>query len=334
MNELVVQAPLYTDDNAELSMIADDASGIPLEATRYIFSPGDYLDPARKDQLPHLRRGGEELLSNPCLRRTTNRFLPRCAITPLEFWGEELAWDLFPKEGVSVRAPIKLRGVVKQESAGRLFPELFFYPHYPGELIRDAIDAGNESRGIAEITWLRNVDWETGEAQAIQNTIFPADWLLPRELRLVEERINKAADENTSSIKDICGEMLDACDKFRRYGLSVIGRENTQIAQRVAHIHVYSYSPKCRSFAEQLEVKLTASTSDTIGAEVVKALAEAGNRPLDERSIQVISVAVAEAVKQALAQPRSEPVAAPVVESATERVKDSKGRFLKKGTAE
>lgn len=322
---------LYTNLNDELTLVSDDAMGIPVEATRYIFTPGDYLDPARKDQLAHLKRGGDELLSNPCVRRTTNRFLPKCAITPLEFWGEELAWDLFPKEGISVRPPVKLRGVAKRESApnSRIFPELFFYPHYPGELIRDAIDAGNEPRGVIEITQLQTIPWESGEAQAAQEVIFPADWSVPVQLRLVEEQIQRAADKNGSDIKNIAGEMLMACAQFRRYGMAVVGRENTQIAQRVMHQHVYSYSPKCRSLADQLEIKLVASTQDTIGAEVVKALASV-NQPLGEREVQVISLAVAEAVRQALADSKADTKPAAAVEEAA-KPRSKGGQFTKKG---
>ena len=320
---------LYTNLNDELTLVADDKLGVPLEATRYIFTPGDYLDPARKDQLEHLRRGGDELLSNPCVRRTTNRFLPKCAITPLEFWGEELAWDLFPKEGISVRAPVKLRGIEKRESApnSRIFPELFFYPHYPGELIRDAIDAGHEPRGIVEISQLRTVPWESGEAQAAQEIIFPNGWAVPVQLRLVEEQIQRAADANGSDIKDIAGEMFIACEQFRRYAMTIIGKENTQIAQRMVHQHVYSYSPKCRALAEQLEIKLVASTQDTVGSEVAKALA--GLMPTQQIDPAVFAAAVGEAVKQALAS--ATVTAAPpaeVVEPARPR---NRGQFTKKG---
>lgn len=318
---------LYTNLNDELTLVADDKLGVPLEATRYIFTPGDYLDPARKDQLAHLKRGGDELLSNPCLRRTTNRFLPKCAITPLEFWGEELAWDLFPKEGISVRAPVKLRGVEKRESApnSRIFPELFFYPHYPGELIRDALDAGHEPRGIVEISQLRAVPWESGEAQAAQETFFPSNWIVPVQLRLVEEQIGRTADKNGSDIKDMASEMLTACEQFRRYAMNIIGRENTQIAQRVMHQHVYSYSPKCRMLAEQLEVKLAASTQDTIGTEIAKVLASLPSaQPVDPT---VIAAAVAEAVKQALA---SKPAPAEVVEKAVSQPRSKAGQFTKK----
>lgn len=317
---------LYSNLNDGMELIADDKLGVPLEATRYIFTPGDYLDPARKDQLEHLRRGGDELLSNPCVRRTTSRFLPKCAITPLEFWGEELAWDLFPKEGISVRAPVKLRGVDKRESVpnSRIFPELFFYPHYPGELIRDAIDAGHEPRGIVEISQLRTVPWESGEAQAAQEVIFPVDWAVPIQLRIIEEQIQRAAAANGSDIKDMANEMLTACEQFRRYAMTIIGKENTQIAQRMVHQHVYSYSPKCHALADQLEIKLVASTQDTVGMEVAKALASI--MPTQQIDPAVFAAAVGEAVKQALA---SATVPAEVVEKAEPKPRN-RGQFTKK----
>lgn len=316
---------LYTNLNDELTLVADDKLGVPLEATRYIFTPGDYLDPARKDQLEHLHRGGDELLSNPCVRRTTNRFLPKCAITPLEFWGEELAWDLFPKEGISVRPPVKLKGVRKQESAGRIFPELFFYPHYPGELIRDALDAGREPRGVVEITQFQAVPWESGEAQAAQEVIFPSSWPIPTQLRLVEEQIQRAADTNGSDIKSITDEMLTACEQFRRYAMTIIGRENTQIAQRVVHMHTYSYSPKCRMLADQLEIKLAASTQDTVGVEVAKALA--GIMPPQQIDPAIFAAAVADAVKQALAVSVKP---AEAVEKVEPKHRGNRGQFAKK----
>lgn len=309
-------SPLYTsEDFVQLNPVTDDGTGIPIESERYIFTPGDYLDPARKDQLVHLRRGGDELLDNPCLRRTHNRFLPKCAITPLEIGGEVLSLDLFPTEGESRRVAMAVKGVPKVESGGRLFPQMFLYPHYPGQLVRDACGAGGESRGIVEITYLRGVGWDTGEAQAIQSIIFPDNWEVPKQLRLVEEQIRKAADANTTTIKDVCGEMLDACDKFRRYATTLVSKQIELVA---AGPHpqtrfAYFYTPTARSYAEQLEIKLIASTQETVGAEVVKALAGITNRQLDDRDVQVLSIAVAEAVKQALAQRDSEAEVKPAI---------------------
>lgn len=317
-------------DNFQLEV--ENAGGIPLEATRHIFTAGDYIDPARKTQLEHLRRGGDELLANPCLIRTPNRFLPRCAITPLEIGGEALPVDLWPTEGISSRPKLKVKGEKIAEAGGRFFPEVFLYPRYPGEMIRDAVDEGTDSRGIIEITYLRGIDWNTGEAQAIQSIIFPDDWKLPVELRLVEEQINRAADANTTTIKEVCGEMLDACDKFRRYATTIVSRQNELVAAGPHPItrFAYFYTPTCRSFAAQLEIKLIASTQETVGAEVARAIAGMQtSQPID---LEMLKTAIGETVRHVLAaeQARTVEVANPVIEADSPKPRGRSGQFTKK----
>lgn len=305
----VIQQPYNPDPTLGMELTTGDE--IALEATRWLFLAGDLLDPHRKDDLPHLAAGGEEL-ANFCLRRT-NGFVPRLAITPLEVWAEWLPIEYFP-EGVR---PMKLKGQdVKDENpTGQTLvgKPLFGYPHYPGELIVDAVGLSvSEKRGIVEIEALRTVPFGDSEVARIQQLFFPEDFR-PLQLRKVEERIDQVAETNNSDIKWVAKDMQQSCAQFRRYAQAQIDRCHTQLDTRVSHQYTYSYSPKIRLFMQQLEVEPRQNAGQTLSAEVLKAVAGSGisNDALEAimaKQGAMFAAAMTEAIKQAVAasQPSSE----------------------------
>jgi hypothetical protein len=127
---------LLTDQTAGLELVTGDE--IALNAPRALFLAADLLDPARRADIG-LIDGGEEL-DNPCMRRTAGK-LPRCTITPMEFWGVPMPLEQFP-EGVR---PLKIKGVEVEGDASRIGRRIgldkptYFMPMYPGDLIVDAL---------------------------------------------------------------------------------------------------------------------------------------------------------------------------------------------------
>lgn len=301
------------DPTAGMELTTGDE--IALEATRHIFLAGDMIDPHRKDDLPHLAHGGEEL-ANFCLRRT-NGYLPRCTITPMEVWAEWLPMEYFP-EGVR---PLKLKGeqIVDNNPTGRTLinKPLFGYAHMPGELIIDAIGlATGERKGIVEIEALRGVDASDPEVTRIQNLFFGPDFPLPIELRLIEQRIALIlAAHNDPDVKSVARDMLTSCEQFRRWAEGEIGKMNTQLDQRVSHQWTYSYSPKVRMLLKQLEVEprgtstynpvdslLTAMKSQGVSAEVFEQMAER-DANLIEKLTGAFTTALADAMKSSQPKP-------------------------------
>lgn len=244
--------------------IVDPTQGLELvnfagekpEATRHLFLAANLLDPARQRDI-NLPYGGEELI-NPCLKRTYGR-LPKCEITPLEFWVEWLPKELFP-QGMEHLA-LTLKDQEQFNPSNRIFKPLFGYPHYPVNLIVDAIGiAAGERRGIVEIQKLFGVDYGK-EDREMQDLFFPADWPKPVELRLIGERIEQVADSVADpDVKDVAADMMASVVQSREYMTNVLDIGQTQLNQRVVSgpgfHYTYRLTPKLRSFAEQLEVKL------------------------------------------------------------------------------
>lgn len=244
--------------------IVDPAQGLELvnfagekpAATRHLFLAANLLDPARQRDV-NLPDGGEELV-NHCLKRT-HGLLPKCEITPLEYWVEWLPKELFP-EGMEHLA-LTLKDTEQPSATNRIFKPLFGYPHYPVNLIVDATGvAAGEQRGIVEITKLHDVDYGK-EDREMQELFFPADWPKPVELRLIRERIEQvAASVADPDVKDVGNDMLASEAQSREYMTFVLDIGQSQLNQRVVSGPGYSYTyrltPKLRSFAAQLEIKL------------------------------------------------------------------------------
>ena len=309
MSTAIAELP-YIDPTSGMELTTGDE--IALEATRWIWLGMDYLDPARRQQVKRLQRGGEEL-DNVCLRRT-HGFLPRCSFTPLEVWAEWLPIEFFP-EGAR---PLKLKGETTEDlnPNGRTLigKPLFGYAHYPGEQIHDVVDdLSAEPRGVVEIEALRGVDFEDAGARKLQQLFFPGD--APLELRLVEQHIEQVAAANPAPEVQLAAEdMLRSCSQSRRWAEGVISKQHTQLDERVTHQYVHRYAPKVLSLMKQLEMQprmYAASPVETM----LKAMNNTGLTPdiltqmqerdstMMEKFGEVLSGALAEAFKQLQPQP-------------------------------
>lgn len=310
----VLERKLDPTDGLEL-VTGDEVS---LEAPRALFLAADLLDPARSRDIGLI--GGGEELPNRCLRRTGG-LLPRCSITPLEFWGEPLPLELFP-DGVR---PYKLKGAPDEsmnfnpngafDSRLRGKP-LFFMPLFPGELIVDALGiASGERRGVVEISVLRGVNYGA-EYDALQSFFFPTDYIKPIELAKVRENIERrAAAVADPDIHSAATDMVLSCEESREYMEQVVSMGSSQLNQRVAHLHTYRLTPKLRHFMAQLGLKPRENTMEAVSDKVAEAVAQSGVSAEQLESIMgsvanVVAVATANAIKEAVAA--SKPAAAEV----------------------
>ena len=252
----------YTYDDAQLT----NESEVRLEATRYLFFPGNIIPAQRSRERHELGRGGEEI-DTPCLRRSERvlkpRFLPRAYITPLELWISPMPKELVP-QGARVRP---VRG--QQEQLGAFGQPIFrSVPLYgvealPGEHIVQILHVpAEEKKGIVEITKLREVEWETGEPRQVQHLFFPegeivdgAVWTLPKTLKALQQRIEAVGTTiNDPDIKDIASEMVTSCEQFREWGGRLLDREHTLLKKGSSHQWTYTYSAVGLLLLDQLGV--------------------------------------------------------------------------------
>lgn len=295
------------DPTDGLELITGDE--IALEAPRALFLAADLLDPARSRDIG-LEGGGEEL-PNRCLRRTGG-LLPRCSITPLEFWGEPLPLELFP-DGVR---PYKLKGAPDEamnfnpngafDSRLRGKP-LFFMPLFPGELIVDALGiASGERRGVVEINVLKGVNYGS-EYDELQAFFFPADYIKPIELAKIRQNIERRAESVADpDIRSAATDMLLSCDQSQEYMEQIVSIASTQLNQRVAHNYTYRLYPKIRHFMAQLGLKPRENTMEVVQDQVAQAVAQSGVSAEQLESIMgnvanVVAAATANAIKEAVA---------------------------------
>lgn len=297
--------PAYRiDETKGLTLVTQD--GEKRDQTLYLFTALDVIDPDRKRQISTLRDGGEEVKSS-CLRRTPN-YIPRCELTPLEVWFEpigiaELAGDSM-KDLVSVGQTIteELPPMVNPGQFFRRHEPMMGMPHYPGVDIGSVIDLVGY-RGVKEIESLKGIDWNTGEAQKIQEAFFPAGWaktVIP--LRLIENRIKEVG---VGSLRMIGEEKLASCEQSRQWALRRIGIEHGLLATRTKEDWTYSYSTLAPQLLAQLEMSPKDQGSDVtnLAQELVKQLI-AAQQPVVQAPIlgqQVdLNAAIETAVKAAL----------------------------------
>lgn len=244
------------DETAGLTLVTP--GGETREQTRYLFMPLDLIDPARKRQDPKMRMGGEEVISH-CLRRSQFRnFLPRCTFVPLEKWFEpigipELAGDRMG-DLVTVSQPPVQRPVMEFTA-----PQLFRAPDpikglqcYPGADLPLIMEVAGH-RGVRPIEAMRGIEWDAGQAQALQEDFFPSDWPLPTQLRLVEEQI-KRVGERSDLHGQIAEQALESCATARHYGQAYINVQHGLLRTRQKHNWTYAYSSIAQQVLDQLEL--------------------------------------------------------------------------------
>lgn len=235
------------------------------EMPRYLFFPGQVLDPERVFSTEHLREagGGEEVQSR-CLRRTVGGLVPRGRLTPMEVWTEGLPSVLIGEgleaETVHIKGPASPELLGMTPRPGRLLGQsLTHVKFYPGSDIVPVLRA-NQGKGLVEIKSLKGVPWYVDEAetvpgvpQRLNQTLFPST--LPPTLRELREGISKAAEGKLDIVQQVATEMLAACDQFERWAQAMLSVEHTLLRQRVSHLHTYTYSPLGRELLRQLEVQ-------------------------------------------------------------------------------
>ena len=302
----VLEQPVrtITDPTAGIELVSGDI--VDLRAPRHLFLAANLLDPARQRDIG-LLDGGEEL-ENRCLRRTSGK-LPKCEITPLEWWVEWIPMDLFP-EGMEHLA-LSLKDTGQPEGSGnRIFKPLYGYPYYPAYAIIDAIGlASGESKGVVEIENLRGVEYGKADRE-LQDLFFPVDYAKPVELRLIGQHIEQVAESVADpDAKDTAAFMLASVAQSTEYLGKVVSIAQTQLNQRVisgpGFHYTYSLTPKIRSFMAQLEVRPEAgvqvreavnqAVTASLPPEVIEQLAS------QSEALRNIGPAIAEAVKDAIA---------------------------------
>lgn len=233
----IIATPII--DEGMPRFIDDDA--VPKDATRWLFFPGDVLQPRRKRELREmtgfgirtpdgadfpLYSGGGEEINSVCLLRTKG-VLPRAMFTPLEMAAVWTPQDLIP-EGTQT-----FRGFATPNARwAEVLPGI---KTYPGEAIAAILtaarnDQGN-SKGAVELEALRQVTWDELTREGLQYLFFPTWPKLPPTLRELEALIQTG--RNATSFRDlqlIGDEMLSACDQFRLWAMERIKCEETLVA--------------------------------------------------------------------------------------------------------
>ena len=295
---MATPAYLIDDPSHGLELVDGRAEGT--EATRYVFLALNVLDPERQDQIERLRRGGEEVNSH-CLRRTPN-FVRRCFITPVEQWVEHMPLHAVPEgvRSVEVKDLSLEPQVLTATEAMRMMTRgrpLRSIRTYPGDEMSDIAET-YQKVGITELVALRGVEWDTGEAQRLQEEFFPANWLLPIALRLVEEQIQ----DRYSVHPAIADDMLRSVNTSRRWAQARLQAEHVLLDTRKEHQWTYTYSPIARSLLAQLEMTPRDQGWETLMAQSNIHLAQAiagiqGQQPNQQvMDVNALATAIATAI--------------------------------------
>lgn len=314
------------DPTAGMRLVSTRAAN--LEATRYLFNPGNFLDPERMFQVEHLRDsgGGEEVQAH-CLRRTVGGFLPRARLIPLEVWVEPMPAVLLG-EGVErdtvqiVSGPATAQGMGMSQKQGFLVGSaLSHVKFYPGDEIKTILRA-NDGKGIVEAKALEGMPWyedakETrpGAAQLLNRSFFPTT--PSPTLRGLREMIDKGA--SLSDIhRAVAADMLAGCAQFGRWAEARVAAEHVLLRQRVAHQHTYTYSPLARVLLQQLEMKpqdsiLEGMSSGVSAEQIAQIVAQVGGaqQGLSPEALAQIAGAVTTAILAAQQQAAPQPDYAP-----------------------
>lgn len=294
------------NEPVELELVTGE--GQSLQAPRYVFLAADLLDPARSRDIG-LKYGGEEVESR-CLRRT-DRKVPRCVLTPLEFSAEWMPLDLFPQGMEQFALKPKLTQDEEDLGKAKIFKPLFGLPYYPGHQIIDVTGLTTGRKGIVEVENLRGVEYGK-DIEALQNLFF-GNWDWPIELAKTREHIERVAGSVADpDAKDAAGFMIQSGDHARDYMLEKVSIANTQLDERVTGTFVHRLTPKIRNFMAQLSIKPRSEPATQIQDVVNQALSRAvtpdqlaqlqtQNAELVATAIAGIGPAIADAVSKAIA---------------------------------
>jgi hypothetical protein len=261
------------------------------EETRYLWTPLDVIEEARKRDFGELLRSGGTEINSPCLwRYSPKKYLKRGRIQPLEV-GPEYH---MPDEVSEADKRAALR--VVPNAKGR--PASYGLGVYPGEQIRRILQPDHATglpHGVVEITSLagrvftrsKEAGGDDAGLVALSRFFFPAGLeALPLTLRELQQLVQVAGDKLTanklsdeerrllqpfkfSEVETMATEKLRACGQARAWGTFVVSRAN-QLVQKSTAKFVYSYQDIERLLMKQLEIKpvTTAQADDGEAARV------------------------------------------------------------------
>lgn len=233
------------------------------EASRYLFTAGQFLDPERVFQMEHIRdAGGGEEVQTHCFRRTPGGFLPRARLTPMEVWVDHLPAALIGEglesETVHIAGPMTAQTLGMNRPGMLLGKPLSNVKFYPGDEL-GAVLRANQGKGIVEVKALKGAGWYEDEAETrpgvpqILNRDF-CPGVPPPTLNGLREAIDKASSRSTLHAA-VARDKFVSCDQFERWAQTVLAVEHTLLRQRISHQHTYIYSPIARELLRQLEMQ-------------------------------------------------------------------------------
>ena len=246
------------------------------ELNRWLFFPGNVIEPKRARELRHLRQGGIEL-DSICLRRFKG-LVPRLRFTPLEMMPEWMPQERIPEGMAAVAAPkLQIPQTFGEESVHLLLMAKGRTPGvkiYPGDaltaLLADINNDPRGRRGVVEITAFKGhvmEDSQMGQEAQLhffdgaphfaderaQEPLLPAEW--PETLNAIRQKI-ESRKVTESTFRLIAEEMLGACDDFYWWGSRVIN-EAVQLGKSVnKNGYINTLPPLVRLLSDQLEIPL------------------------------------------------------------------------------
>src|ERR1044072_2218482 len=319
----------------EESVVRSDPNVSQKDRTRYLFFPGNVIDPRRSRERSlddPLRHGGDEIGSRSMT--LTKGFLPRCFITPLRIGPELMTAELVPEGRDAFLGGERTQAAVQTFASALSGSPLVALKVYPGDEIAWIMhgspnNSENRRKGIVELTPLErhfgnhSTGWKEFKASGIQDYFFPRKGAevakgvflpkLPVTLREVEEQIRAKTRETGESLFVETGEqMLESCRQFREWGMAEVEEQNALLnigtvpASGASGGHVYRYTGLADVLIEQLELPRQ--------DEAQKRIADLNERILEviaARGGQSDAAAIAEAVMRVMAEKESKKKRAP-----------------------
>jgi hypothetical protein len=257
MQTATVNPPIRYNQSA--LQIPRDEGKVRLEAPRYVFVLGDFIEPADKRQLRDIGgwTGGLKIGSSPNegapTMWRTNYIINRGVFVPLETAATTANEDMKPKDMPSVKT-------VGQDAAGN---PINVREVLPGNDILLLQGDSFRQQGVVEITQLQ--DKPFNQAQELNRFFFPEldRWLegstaFPELLSDYVDIIRGARVESDAQAITQA-EMIEAAQKFETYARAQIEANRQAVLQgRTTNMGGFSFkwSERTRMFAKQLGITL------------------------------------------------------------------------------
>jgi hypothetical protein len=241
--------------NQRSIQVPTDDTRVRLEAPRYVFCIGDFIEAGDKRQLRSvggwaggLKIGNSETEGAPTMWRS-NYIINRACFTPMETVATKAKAD------IDTKADSRFPGVY-QVGEDEWVRQIF-----PGNDIIHLTDASFQEMGLVEISQLADTPFDLGVAQSLNRHFFPEldNWLGGKEAFpvLISDYITiiQKAPIETDAQAVTQNEMLESARNFTRYAEAQI-EKNYQAIQRSRLTDMGGYgvkwSARTKLFAEQL----------------------------------------------------------------------------------